>query len=284
MAVASLGSLFVQTQIQSPTLGPQVVGGALMFAVFSAAGVWTAIGVLLLRPWARTAILIFAGFLAVGSVLFLLTIMAVPMPPDISPATVQQARRVMGIVFGVLIGIAVWWLIQFNTRSTKAAFAATLEQPASRRPISITIIAWGSILGGASCLLAILSRSPAFLFGANIEGWMAAVVYAVFGVLTLYIGKGLLDLREEARILGIGWAAFSILHTGAISLVAPLRRRMLDLSQSLTAADPRTHIVVPDMLLNLVFGFAMVTLAATIWFLIRHRAAFGQLEHADTTG
>jgi hypothetical protein len=34
------------------------------------------------------------------------------------------------------------------------------------------------------------------------------------------------------------------------------------------------------MLMNVIFAWGVITLAATIWFLIRHRAAFGQMETA----
>src|SRR3954462_1701936 len=277
MAVLSLGSLFVQTGAHTADNSPQIIAGAFMFTVLSGFGICTAIGILQLRPWARMSMVIFAGVLVVGSAFMLLATMTIPMSPDISTGTVRQVRRMMAMVSAVPIAIGLWWLIQFNTKSTKAAFAAELQGPASTRPISITVIAWFSIFGGSSCLLAILARSPAFLFGATIEGWMAGVIYGVFGVLTLYVGKGLLELREEARILGIGWSAFSLVHTCAVWLVPPIRRRLFDLSESLAAAqDPRTHVAFPSMLMNVVFAWAVVTLLATIWFLIRHRGAFNQ--------
>src|SRR5437763_87734 len=101
MSVLALGSLFVQSQPQTVNSGPQVVAGAVMFAVLSGFGVWTAIGVLLLRPWARISILIFAGFLVVGSALALLATMSIPMPPDISADVVQQMRRGIAVVTAV---------------------------------------------------------------------------------------------------------------------------------------------------------------------------------------
>lgn len=278
-ALAAVASLFVATpQAQPPSNVPFLISGVFIIVAASIVGIWTAVGLFRLRPWARTSILIFSAFLAIGSAFTLLGMMAMPLPPDISGPTTQQVRRIMAITFGLPLVVAVWWLIQFNMQSTKAAFASPPAELASRRPISITLIAWASIIGGASSVMGILTQSPAFLFGVIFNGWQAGVIYAVFGALTLYIGKGLLDLREEARILGIWWSGFTLVHTGLVTLVPSLRHRMFALNQELAARDP--HARVPDfgMLPTVVLGFGMILTAVTIWFLIRHRAAFGQTE------
>lgn len=274
-----IASLFVETpQPQPPNAGPVIIAGALMTALFAVAGIGTGIGVFRLRPWARTSILVFAGFLAAGCIFALLATMAVPIPPDIGADTSQLFRRIAAIMFGVPTAVAVWWLIQFNTQSTKAAFASSVAEPASPRPMSITVIAWMTIVGGASTLVGIFARSPAFLFGAIFQGWTAGIIYAVFGALTLYIGKGLLELQEEARILGIGWFTFSLVHTGVIALVPSLRQRMFEMQQALAPQDSRVNIADLGMMPNVMLGMGMIVLVASIWFLIRHRAAFGQME------
>jgi hypothetical protein len=279
-AAAAVASLFIATSAsQPPNSGPFLISAALTIVAAAIVGIWTGVGLFRLRPWARISILIFSAFMAVGSAFTLLGAMVVPMPPDVRGPTVLQVRSIIALTFGLPLVVAVWWLIQFNTKSTKAAFASPLAERASRRPISITVIAVASLIGGASSVMGILTESPAFLFGATFTGWQAGVIYAVFGALMLYIGKGLLDLREEARILGIGWSAFSIVHTCAIWLVPALRARLLGLSESLAATeDPRAHVAVPEMLMSVMFAFAVITLAATIWFLIRERGAFGQVE------
>ena len=143
--------------------------------------------------------------------------------------------------------------------------------------MSITLIAWMSIVGGVSAVLAILARQPLFLFGGVFHGWVAGVVYAVYAALSLFIGKGLLDLREEARILGIGWYGFSFLHSAAIALVPALRQRMLELQLAL-ARNEQEAVAIPSMLPNVIFALAAILSAVAIWFLIRNRAAFGRTE------
>jgi hypothetical protein len=281
LAALSLASLFIATaQPQPPNSSQLVIAGAAMFAAFAGVGIWTSVGLFRLRSRARISILVFAGFLAVGSILGLLGTMAMPIPPGMTADTQQVVRRGMVVMFGLPLAIAAWWLIQFNTQSTKAAFASPVAGPASPRPLSITVIAWMSIIGGVSCVFAILTRSPAFLFGALFNGWIAGVIYAVFGALSLFIGKGLLDLREEARVLAIGWFGFSFVHGSLIMLVPSLRQRMFELQRGI-AQNQKTPIPFDQgMFLNVTFAFSLIVVASAIWFLIRDRAAFGRAENA----
>ena len=281
LAAFSVASLFITTAQPQPPSSPQfVIASAAIFTALAGIGIWTSVGLLRLRSLARTSILVFAGFLAVSSILGLLATMAVPTPPAMSAGTQQLFHRVIAVMFGLPFAIAVWWLIQFNTRTTKAAFASPIAEVASPRPLSITFIAWMSILGGASCVFAILARSPAFLFGAVLTGWTAGVFYAVFGALSLYIGRGLLELQEEARVLGIGWFVFSFVHESLIMLVPSLRQRMFELQRTI-AQNQKTPIAFDQgMFMSVIFGFSAIVVAGSIWFLIRNRAAFAREESA----
>ena len=272
LAVLSVASLFIETpQPQHPQF---VIAGAAMFTALAGIGIWTSVGLFRLRSWARTSILVFAGFLAAGSIFNLVISMAVPIPPEFTAGTAHTFRRTMAVMFGVPLAIGVWWLIQFNTQSTKAAFASPIAEPASPRPLSITAIAWVSIVGGASCLFPILARMPAFLFGVNFNGWIAGVIYAFFGALSLYIGKGLLDLRERARVLAIGWFGFSFVHLSFITLVPPVRQRMLELQRTFEQNQPNPIPFDQGMLTNVILAFSAIVAASAIWFLVRDRGAF----------
>jgi hypothetical protein len=281
VATATVASLFVEGPAAQPLNStPVIIAGMSLLALAAVLGICTGVGLFRLRAWARISILVFAAFFGAGCIFALVGTLAVPLPPGTSAGTVQEFRRTMAIVFGVLIAIDVWWLIQFNTRSTRAAFATPMAELASRRPMSITIIAWASIAGGATTLIAIFARSPLFLFGAILHDWAAGVIYAVFAALSLYIGKGLLDLREEARILGIGWYAFSFVQTAVVAFVPSLMQRMLTMQQSMAPVETQMSIADLGMLPSVMFGFGMIMAAAAIWFLIRDRGAFGQLESA----
>ena len=275
LAVLSVTALFIETpQPRPPNTAQAVVAGAAMFAALAGIGIWTSIGLFRLRSWARTSILILAGFVAAGSIFSLLLTMAVPIPPEFSADTGQTFRRMMAWVFGIPLAIGIWWLIQFNTRSTKTAFASPIAEAVSPRPLSITVIAWASILGAVSCLFPILTRAPAFLFGAIFTGWVAGVIYALFAALSLYIGKGLLVLRERARVLAIGWYGLSIVHLSLLRLVPSLRQRMLELQRGLEQNQPHPIPFDLGMMTNVIFAVTAIAAGCAIWFLIRNRPAF----------
>jgi hypothetical protein len=277
LAVASL--FMVAPQSQPPNSAQSLIWVAAMCVALAGAGIWTSVGLFRLRAWARTSILVFAGFLGFIFFFSLLMIMVMPTPPGFTAETGHTFRLIVAVIFGVPVAIAVWWLIQFNTQSTKAAFASPVAEAASPRPLSITIIAWASIVGGPFCLLPILTRMPAFLFGAVFNGWSAGVIYAFFAVLQLYIGKGLLDLRERARVLAIGWYGFSFVHLALLTLVPSLRERMVELQRTLEQNQPHPIPFDQGMMTNVIFAFSAIVAAGAIWFLVRNRAAFVRAEN-----
>jgi hypothetical protein len=277
MAVVVVASSFVATpQSQAASNTGFAIGGALFLAALGALGIATAIGLFRMRQWARTSILVFAGFITVVGTLMLLMTMVVPIPvpPDADPAIARAIRPTLIALFSVPVAIGVWWLVQFNAQGTRAAFASLTPATAPRRPLSISIIAWVSLIGGISCLFPILARMPAFLLGVTFTGWAAGVVYAFFGALSMYIGWGLLDLRERARVIAIGWFAFSLIHMSVVTLVPALRQRMLELQRSISQNQPGPPPFDPAAFANVSLAFFAVMMAAALWFLIRNRAAF----------
>jgi hypothetical protein len=275
LAALSIGSLFMETtKPQPPNSAQFVIVSAVMITLLGALGIWTAVGLFRMRSWARTSIVIFAGFLAATSLFSLLLTMAIPIPPEFSAGTGQIFRRVMAGMFGIPLAIAVWWLVQFNTQSTKAAFASPIDEDASMTPLSITIIGWLTLFGSASSLLFVLLRVPAFLFGASFTGWSAGAIYLLFAALSVYIGKGLLDLREQARIVAIGWFAFGFIHLSFVTLVPSVRERLFAVQRTLEANQPNPIPLDQGMMMNVILGFSALLAVAAIWFLIRNRAAF----------
>jgi hypothetical protein len=178
----------------------------------------------------------------------------------------------MAVMGGIPLAIAVWWLIQFNMQSTKTAFKSPVTELVSPRPLSITIIGWTAIIGAVSCLLWIPTRLPVFLFGAVFNGWIAGVIYALLAALSLYVGKGLLDLRERARILAIGFWGF--VHMSVVTLVPSLRQRLLAFQRTLEQNQPNPIPFDQGMLTNVTVAFTAILVATAIWFLIQNRAAF----------
>jgi hypothetical protein len=273
-AILAATPLIVIGQAQPPKAMPQIVIVVeAIFAALAGLGIWTAIGVFRLRSWARTSMLIFAGFFGAWAALTLLVTMVMPLPQELTAGT-GQFRGMMALIFGIPLAIAAWWLIQFNTQSTKAAFASPVAEGASPRPLSISIIGWTGIVGGASTFLLIPLPLPVFLFGATFNGWSAGVIYGLFGALLLYIGKGLLDLRERARLLAIGWFVFGFVHMCVVTLVPSVRQRMFEAQKTFELNQPNPMPLDQGVLMYLTVGFATVLAAVAIYFLIRNRAAF----------
>jgi hypothetical protein len=106
------------------------------------------------------------------------------------------------------------------------------------------------------------------------------MVGSFFGAISLYIGKGLLDLRERARLIAIGWFGFSLVHAGAVTLVPTLRQRLLESQRALTQNQPNPIPFDQGMMMNMIFAFAAIVAAVTIWFLIRNRSAFVRAENS----
>ncbi len=279
MAAFMAASPFIATTQPQPPYATQIAIVAAAIAIALAGlGFWTAIDVFRLRPWARTSILIFAGFLGAWSAICLLVMMVMPMPPQLNAGMGQTIHVVTLVMFGIPLAIAIWWLIQFNAQSTKAAFTSSVPGPASARPLSISIMGWAGIVGAVGCLLWIPIRLPAFLFGLTFAGWTAGVVYGLFGALSLYIGRGLLDLRERARLLAIAWFVFGFVHTCVVTFVPSVRQRMFEMQRAL---DPSHQNPVPleqGVLIYVTFGFAAALAATAIYFLHRNRAAFARAE------
>ena len=136
----AVASLFIETtQPKPPNSAQFVIAGAAMIAALAGIGIWTSVGLFRLRSWAHTSILVFAGFLAAGSLFSLLLTMAMPIPPGFTASTEHIFRPTMAAMFGIPLVIAAWWPFQFNTKSTKAANArvAANARAKSAKPGSI---------------------------------------------------------------------------------------------------------------------------------------------------
>jgi hypothetical protein len=253
------------------------IGAALMFGVLGGIGVWTSVGLWRLRPWARTSILIFAGFLAAWSVFMVLMMGVMPTPPDTSAESWRTIRAIMLISFAIPSAIGVWWLFQFNTQSTKTAFTSPTFESASRIPLSIAIIGWIQVVGGVLTVIPLVAGMPVLVGGMAVTGWTARFFYLLVGAFSLWIGKGLLDLREKARVAAIAWFVVSFIHTTLILYVPSWWQRMVEMEQarSQTASLPLDQ----RMFANVIGAASAVVWGVAIWCLIRNRPAFARPEY-----
>jgi len=253
------------------------IGTGVVIGALAILGLATSIALLRMRRWARVSILVFAGALVIVCAMSLAVVAAMPLPPEAEadPTVDPVIRPLMLAIFATPLLVGVWWLVQFNLRSVRDAFAAAAPDMELALPLSVSLTAWVSIVGGVACLIPILLRAPAFLLGATFSGWAAGIYYAFFGALSIYIGRGLLDLRERARVLCIAWYVFTALHTALVTLVPSLRARMLEAGQAFESAQPAPPVDV-TLLTNLTLVMVVVVSALAIGFLHRHRSLFRQ--------
>src|ERR1039457_3376341 len=179
---------------------------AALSAGLSAWGISTAIGIFRRRQWARISIVVFAVLLTfIGASTFLaILFMRLPAQEGVSQSMMDAIRWGMAGLYGVLAAIGVWWLVLFNLSSTKEYFAQHAPSQPSSRPLSVSMIGWYFLISSPFLAAMAVVRMPAFVFGAVITGWGGLAVYTLFAGAQIYLGTGLLRLREQARLGTIG--------------------------------------------------------------------------------
>jgi hypothetical protein len=255
------------------------IAAAATCAILSGWGIWTAIAIFRRRGWARISIVIFAvllTFMGAGAGLVIL-VMRLPAQPDVTPGMMDAIRWGMGGFYGLLAAIGVWWLVLFNLRSTKEYFAQGVPSAPPARPLSVSVIGWYLLISSLFMAVPAVIRLPAFLFGAVITGWAGLAVYAVFAAAQVFLGAGLLRLREPARVGAIVYLCFTALNSAVTWLLPGYEARMqlmLREMPRLSAAGVPAQMPQPAWVFALL-GIAFV--AIPVWFLVRRRAAFVKL-------
>jgi hypothetical protein len=111
------GLMLISMTLAPPPTGPAApfpmaaigIVMAAIFALFSGWGIWTAIGILRRRGWARVSIVIFAvllTFTGVGGALAIL-VMQLPAQPNVTPGMMAAIRWGMAGFYGLLAAIGV---------------------------------------------------------------------------------------------------------------------------------------------------------------------------------
>jgi hypothetical protein len=246
---------------------------ALMLGACAAWAVSTGVGIFRRRRWARVSILIAAGVFAFFGCIGVLALWlaALPMDARVDPRAAEIVRFVMVGLYGLQAALGAWWLILFNRPAAKSYFVAGAAPP-STRPLSVTLIAWYLLASAVLTALSAVVRVPVMFFGILITGWAATGVYSVFAAAGLYLGSGLLQLDENARV---GSVIFFVLYAanGLVSFAGPGHdERLLALQAELHGF---LRMEMPEWRGLWVSAIAgVVFVAVPIWFLIRRRAAF----------
>jgi hypothetical protein len=248
---------------------------AVFFAACSAWGVSTAIGIFRRRGWARLSMIIFAVLLVGmgGSALVGILFIKLPDTGKVPPETMQNIRVGIAAFYGAMAVIGAWWLLLFNSSGTKQYFAERDAAPGAR-PLSISIIGWYLLLSSVVTATGAILRVPGMLFGVILTGWAALAIYTAFTAMQIYLGAGLLQLQESARVASIVWFALMAVNS-AVTLVLPgFAGRMQIMQQALPAFLGGGQQPVPIEGTGGMMLMGTLIVVVPIWFLVRRRRAF----------
>lgn len=248
---------------------------AVMSAGLGAWGIWTAVGIFRRRGWARVSILIFAVLLAFMGCGAMLAVFFVPLPSaeGVPTPLMGNIRWMITAFYGGLALIGAWWLFLFNTSGAKQYFAEREFPRESARPLSIGIIGWYLLIGAVFTALAAVLRMPAMLFGMAATGWSALAVYTGFTAVQIYLGAGLLQLQEEARVWSIAYFCVAGANVAVTVALPDFAGRMQDMFSALPGflrLGPPPPLEGTGRLMLI----SAAVVAVPIWFLVRRRAAF----------
>jgi hypothetical protein len=319
--VLLMGILMAVVMVVAPPPAQQdfpaspVVFKALMLAVsfmYVLPAIWgilTSIGLFRLRNWARISTIVFSVLLILMSGFAALTVLLIPLFAVPNGAMDPSVFRVMQICMGAFcltqLGIGIWWLVFFNRARVKQQFvpqaipvaatpmgssyavptlapSAAEARTISRRPLSLTILAWFLLVGCLFMPLSFVLHPPIPLFTRLLTGWPAAMYLTIAALLQLYVGIGLLRLKSAARLAGVGYFGFAFVNSAVFYFAPGSHARLLALAEQQQSMFPWVNVwqshaafqfdLTPFLWIGACVG--MATIVVVLYFLITRKEAF----------
>ena len=289
MAAAAIAGISLMPQESaSPPMPPFVKSTAvailLFLAVLAIFGIFTSVGVLHLKKWARVSMLIWGGVMAAfcGLALPFATLVPMPESPAGSPMSLPIVRILVIMVYGIPFLIGVWWLILFNQRAVKEQFLAVapgdgqLAAPARPRcPLPLAILAGFSIISAGVSLLLPFTNFPVnvILFGHRFHGAFGVVLFFLSAGIFLVGAIGMLRLKRWSYPLMLG-QYFFWMASGTVTLVSPSYDRNIHeiMSQMNLPEGPMGQAAFAQ---TRVFGIlSLIPGVLVIWLLLYYHTRF----------
>jgi hypothetical protein len=277
LALAMLLMPLVQTARPGtpPYLRTLLAIESLFLGGLAAWGIATAIGLFRLRAWARSSTMVFSALLVLVTVpgAVAMAFVSMPQTPGAPPALMSIVKFAVVCFYAVLALIGVFWLYFFQKAGVRAQFGAQTEIPGSR-PLSVSVIAWFTLIGGLMCLAGVFFPIPNMLFGVLLRGWPARLLFLAFAAIEIWLGIGLLRLRPLSRVVAIAFYAFGAVNTLVTVFLPGFPERIRVFMGALPGGWPGVdqYAALPSMLPAMLTG-ALVC-AVPIWFLVARRSAF----------
>lgn len=244
---------------------------ALMLAG-AAWGIATSIGLFRLDRWGRISILVFACMMAASCLLSLLVILVIPLPAPSGGASPINVKAALAGFYGLLAALGTAWAIYFTRAGVKSEFGGTAQRT-DPRPLSVVIIGWWLVIAACFVIPSILLRLPAFVLGLVLSGWIGAGFYVLFGGLSWYIGRGLLQLDPLRHKLAIAYLVFGAINSASIFLF-PARYSVVLQAMPAWMRPPAGAEAMQMVPVSVSVLISILAIAVPLWFLIARRAAF----------
>jgi hypothetical protein len=208
----------------------------LIFLGIAVFGIFTGIGLIRLRNWARISILIFSGLTVFFGGTALLVLVAIPFPinPSGPPVDPGAVKAVVLLVYGIPVLISLWWLVLFNLKTTKAQFAGTSSEtspgipsaPACPLPVQIIAVFFLFSVLWVLVIPFLQMPFPAVFFGHPFYGASGKALIVLAGLLLGAGSIGVLKLKKWSYPLVLGIQGFWLL-SGTITIFSPTFPRLV---------------------------------------------------------
>jgi hypothetical protein len=194
----------------------------------------------------------------------------------------------MAALYALLALLGGWWVYFFNTRPVRELFRdagsptsaagtgvfAPMALPGSpKRPLSITIIAYLTLVG--ACMFPILRvlNLPLTFLGFFYTGWKASLIVIGYMTVQFLMAYGLLKLEPWGRSLAIYYFNFAIFNS-IISVILPGSQARYE--EAMTAMQNSMGLPPSQFQLPIWFSlvFTLPVIAIQLWFVVTRKQAF----------
>jgi hypothetical protein len=321
-------SMFVapglQTSDGAPGMPPGTRAAAQIFWLFGLAvavfGFFVGIGVLRRRNWARIAMLVWGGLMAVLSAISIPVVLIVFNSLPAALPNGAEAGPFMGFLkvfmvffYGIPLGIGIWWLVLFTRPRVAAAFTAStalagypptvdasgfpspepiVRLPASPKaacPLPLMIFAGFLIFSSVCMVLFTLFPTaramPFFFFGHFFSGISAKAFLGIMGLVFGIGAVGILKLKAWAldTVLVL---QLVLLVNGILSVLNP--RFLAAMQEAMQRADaanpafPGGNPFLTGSFFQMMMIFGLCLSATIIALLLFYRSRFREAASAAT--
>jgi hypothetical protein len=218
---------------QPPFVRIASLGLAVLGIVCGIFGIVTGVGLFVLRNWARTSALVWAGVCFFFGLIGIPIALFMSLPTSANSAGLPENfalifRLILVAIYGAPLVVGIWWLLLFSRPAIKEQFALSSIPgnlslpPKPKVPVAITVLAWFFITSAANILIlpVLPFRMPMLLFGHLFYPPLGNLIFVLSCLLMTVLGIGLLKLKPWSYPLTIAlqllWLA-----SGIISLLSP---------------------------------------------------------------